>query len=112
MSWAARAEASTTASTSAPRSKRYAASVLRPSAREVRRIETGSNQALSRRTRVVPSATSVSAPPMTPAIPIARRGSAMTSIESSSTRSWPSSVVKRSPARARRTMIVASVTVS
>src|SRR5207249_4313861 len=86
---------------SAPRSKRYAASVLRPSAREVRRIDTGSNQALSSRTRVVPSVTSVSAPPMTPAIPIARRVSAMTSIESSSTRSWPSSVVNRSPAQAR-----------
>ena len=97
---------------SAPRSKRYAASVLRPSVRAVRRIETGLNQALSRRTRVVLSVTSVLAPPMTPAIPIARRGSAMTSIESSSACAWPSRVVKLSPARARRTTIVASVTVS
>ncbi len=97
---------------SAPRSKRYAASVRSPSAREVRRIETGSNQALSRRTRVVRSVTSVWAPPITPASPTARLGSAITSIESSRTRSCPSSVVKRSPFAARRTTIVASVSVS
>ena len=112
MSSVARAEATTSASMSAPRSKRYAASVRRPSAREVRRIETGWNQALSSRTRVVLSVTSVSAPPITPARPTARRGSAITSIESSRTRSCPSRVVKRSPFPARRTTIVASLTVS
>src|SRR5439155_1030915 len=37
---------------------------------------------------------------MTPAIPIARRGSAMTSIESSRARVWPSRVVKLAQARA------------
>jgi len=86
--------------------------VRRPSAREVRRIEAGANQALSSSTRVVRSLTSVLAPPITPARPIARRGSAMSSIDASSARSWPSRVVKRSSGRARRTTIVASATVS
>ena len=82
---------------SAPRSKRYAASVRSPSAREVRRVVAGSNHALSSSTRRVASVTSVLAPPMTPARPIARSGSAITHMESSSSRSWPSSVRKRSP---------------
>src|SRR3989442_1755112 len=39
---------------------------------------------------------------MTPARPIARSGSAMTHIEASRVRAWPSRVMKRSPGRARR----------
>ena len=69
---------------------------------DVRRIDPGANHALSRSTRVVRSVTSVLAPPITPASPMARRGSAIISIVGSSARSWPSRVVKRSSARARR----------
>ena len=78
----------------------------------MRRIEAGANHALSSSTRVVFSVTSVLAPPITPASPMARRGSAMTSIDVSSCRSSPSSVVNRSASRARRTTMVPSATVA
>jgi len=71
---------------SAPRSNRYAASVLRSSVRDVRRVVPGSKYALSRSTRVVASVTSLFCPPITPARPMARSPSAMTHIEASSVR--------------------------
>ncbi len=97
---------------SAPRSKRYAASVASPRLFDVLRMEAGLKYALSRRTLVVSAVTSVLAPPMTPARAIALSGSAMRSMESVSSRSWPSSVVRRSPGRARRTMIFRWASVS
>ena len=74
-----------------------------PSAFELRRMETGSNQADSRSTLRVEKPISVSAPPMIPPMPTARAASAMTQISGESVRSTPSSVRIFSPARARRT---------
>ena len=101
----ARASAVTGASGSAPRSNRYEASVDRPSRRLVRRTDFGRNQALSMAIVLVRSLTSEAAPPMTPAIPVARSASAMTSMSASSARSCPSSVRTRSPGFGSRTRI-------
>ena len=59
---------------------------------------------------MVASVTSLFSPPITPASPTVRSESAITHIEASSVRRCPSSVVNGSAGRARRTMIVASVT--
>ena len=79
-------------SRSAPRSNRIDASVRRPSAFDVRRIEMGSKQADSNRIFRVAARISVSAPPMTPAIATARDASAITHTSGVSARSIPSSV--------------------
>ena len=75
-SWASKAAARFRARTvpcgSTPRSKRYEASLRRPSLRAVRRTVSGTKYALSSRTSVVCSRTSEFAPPMTPAIATAR----------------------------------------
>ena len=80
---------------SAPRSKRWLASVCMP--RPARRhpdllaVEVGTlDQDVG-----VPSVTSLSAPPMTPARPTGRSASAITSIPGSSLRSTPSRVTRR-----------------
>jgi len=69
ISRAARRRAIGAIATSAPRSKRYDASVRISNVRAVRRTDAGWNQALSSRMSVVVSATSLVAPPITPAIP-------------------------------------------
>ena len=88
---------------SAPRSKRSEASVRRPSAFDVRRMEMGSNHADSSRTLRVAELISLSAPPITPPMATACAASAITHISGESARSMPSSVRIFSPARARRT---------
>jgi hypothetical protein len=65
----------------------------------------GWNQADSRRTSAVPSATSVSDPPITPATATARSTSAIKRSSSVNVRSTPSMVTSRSPSSARRTTI-------
>ena len=67
---------------------------------------TGFQVADSSSTRVVVSRTSVSKPPMTPAMESAPRVSATTTVSSSSTRVSPSRVVRVSPGSALRVMMV------
>jgi len=69
---------------STPRSKRAEASLRSFSRRDVRRTDFISKAALSNRTVVVCSETSVSVPPITPASAIARSASAITSVSVSS----------------------------
>ena len=64
ISAAQRSSAGSTIPGSAPRSKRYEASVLSPCRREVRRTADGWNQADSSRTRLVPAEISESPPPI------------------------------------------------
>ncbi len=90
---------------SAPRSKRWEASVCRPWRREERRMLTGSNQAASMRMFLVSGVIMVSQPPMTPARPRAFFWSAMTRSSGSRVRSVPSRSFSFSPLRARRTMM-------
>ena len=71
-------------------------------ARDAHRARSGPPRA---RPRSWTAVTSVLAPPMTPARPIAPESSAMTRSPGSSARSCPSSVVSRSPGAARRTTI-------
>ena len=66
------------------------------------RTPCGSKYAHSRKRSVVSGVTSECAPPITPATPMADSASAMTVIDPASGRSAPSSVVSRSPGRARR----------
>ena len=73
----------------------------------VRRMLTASKIADSTTTSVVGSETSEVAPPITPATASAPAGSAISSVSASSSRSTWSSVSRRSPGAARRTMIVA-----
>jgi len=75
-------------------------------------MEPGWKHAASSKMRFVRPLTSVLAPPMTPATPIACSASAISSMPSASARAWPSSVVNGSPARARRTTIVARASVA
>ena len=86
-----------------PFSNRSVAWLCSPKDRDVRRLLALSNVADSRKTFTVESSISVFAPPMTPARPIARSGSEMTSMSPVSLRSASSSVVRSSPSRARRT---------
>ena len=74
------------------------------SARRVRRIRGGSQYAASSSTSRVWRLTSVDAPPMIPARPIAPSASAIATTSSSRLRSSSSRVTRRSPARARRTI--------
>ena len=112
MSAAQRSSAGITIPGSAPRSKRYDASVLRPWRREVRRMPPGWNQADSRSTRVVPAEISESPPPITPASALPRSRSAMRRSSGSSARSLPSRVTSFSPGRAVRTTISRPATLS
>ncbi len=105
MSAAQRSSAGITIPGSAPRSKRWEASVLRPWRREVRRMLPGANQADSSSTRVVPAEISESPPPITPASALPRSRSAMRRSSGSSVRSLPSRVTIFSPGRAVRTTI-------
>ena len=100
-----RANARTGPSGSAPRSKRCEASVCIPSARAARRMARGSQYAASRATVRVESPTSLEAPPMIPARASGASGPATTptGTRSARSRSTPSRVVTRSPARAQRT---------
>ena len=92
---------------SAPRSKRLDASLASLWRRADLAMETGSKCAASISTLTVSSAISVSAPPMTPAIPRTRSApsSVMRRSSGSRVRSTSSSVVCLSPALARRTTI-------
>ena len=87
-----------------PFSKRRLASDRRAYRCPVRRIVTGSKIADSTMTDVVVLDTSEDAPPMIPAMASGRSVSAMTSVSGSRDRSTWSSVSRRSPARASRTM--------
>ena len=102
ISAAARDTASAQISGSAPRSKRWLASVCMPNRRAAARTRRRSKWAPSIRMSRVASVTSLSSPPMTPPRPTGRSASAITRISGSSSRSTPSRVVSRSPARARR----------
>ncbi len=64
-----------------------------------------SKVAASSRTRVVPAETSANSAPKIPAMTAGRSASQIASIEPSSVRSCPSSVVIDSPSPARRTTI-------
>ena len=108
--WAMRAVASGGASASAPRSKRCEASVCIPRVLLARRIESGSHQAASRATVRVSSETSLEAPPMIPASASAPSVPATTPTRPDRMRPTPSSVVRRSPSRAQRTMSLPSGT--
>lgn len=89
---------------SLPRSKRAEASLRRPSRRDDVVMVIGSHQAISRRIDVVLSETSVEAPPIIPAMPIAVSvPSAITPSEAVSVRTSPSRVSSASPSIARRT---------
>jgi len=81
-SWAVRSAPMRAILVSWPFSNRELASERSPSRWAVRRMLTGSNTALSTTTSVVASETSLSAPPITPAIPIDPRGSAISSVSS------------------------------
>ena len=87
---------------STPFSQRFEPSVRRPSACEVRstwlRVKLAASSTIVRELSVI----SESAPPMMPPTACGPSESAITSIEASSSRSWPSSVRAVSPARARR----------
>jgi hypothetical protein len=72
----------------------------------VRRMLMKFQAAPSRSTRRVPSLTSDSAPPMTPAIDSAPAVSHTSTLNGSSARSTPSRVVSRSPGSAVRVMMV------
>ena len=90
--------------TSTPRSKRMEASLMRSSPRLVREMWPESKRALSSSTSTVPSSISESSPPMTPASATGvSPSSVMRPMSAVQTRSWPSSVVMRSPSRAART---------
>ena len=82
------------------------ASVRMPRARAVLRMEVPLKLADSKTTSTVSSTISLFSPPMMPARPTARVSSAMTSMESFSSRTLPSRVVMLSPSRAVRTMIL------
>ena len=76
---------------------------MRPRLRLVRLVRPASNVAASKRMFTVPSVTSVSSPPITPASATAPcSGVAMTVMSDVSTRSSPSSVVSCSPSSAAR----------
>jgi hypothetical protein len=66
-------------------------------------MPTGSKLAASSRTLVVSSMTSLSSPPMIPAIATGRSPSVISRSAASSLRTVPSSVLISSPERARRT---------
>ena len=78
-----------------------------PWRRAARRTTRASKYAHSSSTRVVLAEISLSPPPMTPANPTGPSPSQMTRSSVCSARSTPSSVTSFSPARARRTMILA-----
>ena len=102
---AQRVAASSTASGSVPRSKRYDASEWRPSRRAVSSTPPRVNDADSSSTSVVVSPTSVDRPPITPAIATGRSTSQMNRSSGVSDRSSSSRVVSRSPSPASRTTI-------
>jgi hypothetical protein len=106
MSWAAIDRACGAMAGSIPRSNRYEASVLSPSARRVSRTWRGVKYATSRKRSVVDAVTSLSSPPITPATATARSASAITVMRGSSVRDTPSSVTSTSPGCARRTTTV------
>ena len=88
---------------SRPCSKRVDASERNPSPAAVPATAIGSNQAISSATTVVASLISVSAPPITPAMPIGwSLASAMSRSSAVNVRSTPSSVSIVSPSTARR----------
>ena len=82
----------------------------RPSRVDVRWMFGPCQVAASISTRVVPACTSERAPPITPAIEVGPSASSITTICASSVRSASSSVVMRSPSRARRTTSVPPAT--
>ena len=88
---------------STPRSLRLPASEVSRCRLPVRNIATGSQWAASITTVVVASDISVASPPITPPSPITPESSVTTRSSVDSARSAPSSVVSRSPSRARRT---------
>ena len=95
---AARSAARATPSGSTPRSKRYDASLWRPRRRAVRRTAGRLElRALDQHVRRGVGVTSLSAPPITPAIAIARSASAITRSASASAR-----VLRRRASRASR----------
>ena len=106
---AARSAAKGAISISAPRSKRCEASVCMPCDFDVRRMDRGSNQALSSSTERVPGEISELVPPMIPASATAAPASAITRLSGESVWSTPSRVVRCSPGWARRTMISLSL---
>ena len=81
------------------------ASVRMPRARAPLRMQVPSKQADSNTTSAVSETISLFSPPMMPARPTARCSSAMTRWFAVRVCSLPSRVVRRSPSRARRTMI-------
>ena len=100
---AKRRMASSTTSGSAPFSKRVDASLRNPSRRDVRAIDMGSHQAISRATVTVVPSISVAAPPITPAIPTATSSaSATTPSAFTRVRLTPSRVSMVSPSTAQR----------
>ncbi len=88
---------------STPRSKRWPASVCRPSLRPRPMIAAGAKCAASRNTCRVASVTRVVCPPIKPARATTRSPSVTARKPSSSVASRPSSSFSVSPARARRT---------
>ena len=93
-------------SKSAPRSKRWEASVCKPCRLETLRMVAGSHQADSIRMLRVFSVIMVSNPPITPASPTGFLASQTTRSSTLSLRSTPSRVRSVSPGRAKRTMIM------
>ncbi len=90
-----------------PFSNRLLDSVRSPRSHEVASRLGPSKFAASSSTRVVASFTSANSAPKIPAITAGRSASQIVSIDESSVRSTPSSVVIRSPSPARRTTTVA-----
>ena len=90
--------------TLSPFSKRELASERRFSRFDVRLMFGPFHVAASISTRVVAPDTSERCPPMTPAMPVGPPASSMMRMSGSSVRSTSSSVVIRSPSRARRMM--------
>ncbi len=101
---AKRSSAQAAISGSTPASKRVEASLRSPRRRDVRAMSGGFHQAASSRIVLVVSEISVEAPPMTPAMPMARSSaSAITPSPALSVRTTPSRVSTCSPSAARRT---------
>ena len=103
------ADATGPALKSAPRSKRWLASVCRPWRRAVRRTAIGSNHAASTRTFFVSGVIIVSQPPMTPARPRGLRGRRQRDLQDQGCVRRHRVSCSLSPLRARRTMMPPSI---
>ena len=112
ISFIARRLAKSAISSGSPFSKRVDASLRRPSFLEVSLTLVLLKLAASKTIFVVSSVTSVSKPPITPAMPTAFAPSAIISISESSFLSSPSRVFKTSPSLASRTISFLSANLS